>query len=124
MEGLSYLIPLKQNSAFIKNYGMDSPTEHLKGYTDATILYKKVRMSNGKYLYAFRDPKMAYEQEVAYVQQAQKKEAFDSEKYIEKKSLFGLIVLPASRHGHLRRTQELHLHNGRKALPAEKIWEC
>ena len=21
-------------------------------------------------------------------------------------------------------TQELHLHNGRKALPAERIWEC
>ena len=65
MEELSYLIPLKQNSAFIKNYGMDNPTEHLKRYTDATILYKKVRMSNGKYLYAFRDPKMGYEQEVA-----------------------------------------------------------
>ncbi|MDY5491294.1 MAG: transposase [Prevotella sp.] len=97
MEGLSYLIPLKQNSAFIRNYGMDSPTEHLKGYTDATILYKKVRMSNGKYLYAFRDPKMAYEQEVAYVQQAQKKEAFDSEKYIEKKSLFGLIVFKSKK---------------------------
>ena len=44
MEGLSYLIPLKQNSAFIKNYGMDNPTEHLRGYTDATILYKKVRI--------------------------------------------------------------------------------
>ena len=80
MEGLSYLIPLKQNSAFIKKYGMDNPTEHLAGYADSTILYKKARMSNGKYLYAFRDPKMAYEQEVAYVQQARKKETFDSEK--------------------------------------------
>ena len=54
-------------------------------------------MSNGKYLYAFRDPKMAYEQEVAYVQQAQKKEAFDSGKYIEKKSLFGLIVFKSKK---------------------------
>lgn len=97
MEGLSYLIPLKQNSAFIKNYGMDNPTEHLTGYADATILYKKVRMSNGKYLYAFRNPKMAYEQEVAYVQQAQKKDTFDSKRYTEKKSLFGLIVFKSKR---------------------------
>ena len=28
----------------IKNYGMDNPTKHLKGYKDATILYKKVRI--------------------------------------------------------------------------------
>ena len=97
MEELSYLIPLKQNSALIKKYGMDNPTEHLAGYADATILYKKVRMSNGKYLYSFRDPRMAYEQEVAYVQQAQKKETFDSEKYMEKKSLFGLIVFKSKK---------------------------
>ena len=61
--GLSYLIPLKLNSAFIKNYGMDNPTEHLIGYKDGTILYKKVKMKNGKFLYSFRDPKMAYDQE-------------------------------------------------------------
>jgi len=92
IEGLSYLIPLKQNSALIKRYGMDNPTELLQGYKDGTILYKKVRMTNGKYLYAFRDPKMAYEQEVAYVQNADKHESFDGEKYVEKKSLFGLVI--------------------------------
>lgn len=55
-------------------------------------------MSNGKYLYAFRDPKMAYEQEVAYVQQAQKKkDGFDGEKYTEKKSSFGLIVFKSKK---------------------------
>ena len=92
MEGLSYLIPLKSNSAFIKNYEMDLPTEHLSGYKDATILYKKVRMKNGMYLYSFRDPKMAYEQEVGYVQLSEKKERFCAEKYTQKKSSFGLIV--------------------------------
>lgn len=93
IKGLSYLIPLKQNSKFIKNYDMDNPTEHLKGYRDGTILYKKEKMTNGKYLYAFRDPKMAYEQEVAFVQQADKDEKFDSKKYIDKRTSFGLIVL-------------------------------
>lgn len=91
-EGLSYIIPLKQNSKFIKNYEMDNPTEVLQGYEDGTILYKKVRMQNGKYLYAFRDPKLASEQEIAYVQQGKKKDKFDAERYTEKKSLFGLIV--------------------------------
>lgn len=92
IDGLSYLIPLKQNSAFIRNYGMDNPTDLLQGYKDGTILYKKVRMANGKYLYSFRDPKMAYEQEVTYVRQADKHENFDGEKHVGKKSLFGLVV--------------------------------
>ena len=91
-DGLSYLIPLKQNSKFIKNYGMDNPTQVLEGYEDGTILFKKVRMQNGKYLYAFRDPRLASEQEIAYVQQGKKSAQFDAEKYTEKKSLFGLIV--------------------------------
>ena len=91
-KGLSYLIPLKQSSSFIKGYGMDSPTEPLVGYKESTIMYKKVKMKNGKYLYSFRDPKLAYEQEVGYVQQAQKKETFEGETYAGKKSRFGLIV--------------------------------
>ena len=92
MEGLAYLIPLKQNSAFIKNYKMDEPTMPLKDYKDGTILYKKQRMSNGKYLYSFRDPKAASEQEIGYVQNANKKDNFKAENYAERKGLFGLIV--------------------------------
>jgi len=91
-EGLSYLIPLKQNSAFIRNYGMDEPVDHLKDYKDATILYKKVKMKNGRFLYSFRDPKMAWEQEVGYVEKAEKKDKFVSENYREKRNSFGLIV--------------------------------
>lgn len=92
IDGLSYLIPLKQNSAFIKNYGMDHPTEHLAGYKDGTILYKKVKMTNGKFLYSFRDPRMACEQEIGYVQKSAKKDNFKGENYDEKRTLFGLIV--------------------------------
>ena len=92
IEGLSYLIPLKQGSALIKKYGMDNPTEHLEGYKDATVLFKKVKMKAGGFLYSFRDPRMAFEQEVGYVQKAVKKKVFKGEKYEQKKSLFGLIV--------------------------------
>ena len=92
MDELDYIIPLKRSSSFIKTYKMDEPTEFLSGYKDATVLFKKVKMKTGKYLYAFRCPKQASEQEVGYVQHASKNNTFDAEKYAEKKSLFGLIV--------------------------------
>ena len=97
IQGLSYLIPLKQSSALIRNYNMDNPTEPLKGYKDGTILYKKQRMTNGKYLYSFRNPKLAYEQEVAFVQKNGKNDQFDSTKYTDRKSLFGLIVFKSKK---------------------------
>lgn len=89
---MSYLIPLKRNSTLISRYEMDSPAEHLHGYKDAVVLYKKQRMDNGKWLYAFRDPHLAFEQECAYVNSAAKKEKFDSKRYEEIKPRFGLVV--------------------------------
>lgn len=89
---MSYLIPLKRNSTLISRYGMDNPTEHLRGYKDAVVLYKKVKMANGKWLYAFRDPHLAYEQECAYVNSAEKKEKYDSKRYGALKPRFGLVV--------------------------------
>ena len=94
---LAYLIPLKQNSTLIGNYGMDNPTEKLDGYKDATILYKRARMANGKYLYAFRDPKLAAEQEIAYVQKTTKDKPIDPDKYGEKKPRFGLVVFKSKK---------------------------
>lgn len=44
----------EQNSAFIKNYGMDNPTEHLAGYKDGTILYKKEINKNYSYKQVFK----------------------------------------------------------------------
>ena len=96
-DNLAYLIPLKQNSRLIGNYGMDSPSEILDGYKEATILCKKARMANGKYLYSFRDPKLAAEQETAYVQKAGKNGSFDPSKYEQAKSRFGLIVFKSKR---------------------------
>lgn len=91
-EGLSYLIPLKRNSTLISRYGMDNPSDHLQGYKDAVVLYKKVRMTNGKWLYAFRDPRLAFEQECSYVQSAASKDKYDSGRYQELKPRFGLVV--------------------------------
>lgn len=91
-EGLSYMIPLRQNSTLIARYGMDNPTSHLEGWEEFPVLYKKVKTKSGKFLYSFRNPKDAYEQEVGYVQGAVKKGKYDEEKYLEKKKRFGLIT--------------------------------
>lgn len=91
-EGLSYLVPLKRNSAIITRYGMDNPVEHLDGYKDAVVLYKKTRMANGKWLYAYRDPSLACEQENAYVVSSAKKDRYDSARYAQLRPRFGLVV--------------------------------
>lgn len=90
--GLSYVIPLKRDSALIARYGMDSPAAHLSGYKEATVLYRKERMADGKYLYSFRDPRIASEQEAAYVQNATRKGRFSEQAYADRKAGFGLVV--------------------------------
>ena len=56
---------------------MNSPDTLLDGYEPGHILCKKVRTSSGKYLYSFRDPKMAMEEEIGYFAKTRKKNNFD-----------------------------------------------
>ncbi len=92
-DGLSCLIPLRSDSKLIARYGMDDPVLKLEGYKDGTVLFKKSRMKNGKWLYAFRDTRAAFEQETGFIERAAKKKSgMDSDKYRQKKSRFGLIV--------------------------------
>ena len=94
---LAALIPLKSDSKLIGKYGMDNPVDVLEGYTDGTVMYKKVKMKNGKWLYAFRDAKAAYEQEVGYVERADKNKNFSAKDYEQKRKRFGLIVFQSKR---------------------------
>lgn len=92
-DGLSCLIPLRSDSKLIERYQMDDPVEKLDGYNNSTVLYKKGKMKNGKWLYAFRDTRAAFEQETGYVERAsKKKKGMDAEEYRKRKSRFGLIV--------------------------------
>jgi hypothetical protein len=94
---LAALIPLKSDSKLIAKYGMDNPVDVLEGYTEGTVMYKKVKMKNGKWLYAFRDAKSAYEQEVGYVERAEKNKSFSPGDYEQKRKRFGLIVFQSKR---------------------------
>lgn len=92
-KGLACIIPLKANSKLITRYEVDEPVEKLVGFNKGTVLFKKVRMANGKYLYAYRDTRSAFEQETGYIERASKKKnGMDPQKYLEKKGRFGLIV--------------------------------
>ena len=93
IDGLSYLVPLKQSSKKVSENGLLEPfASVLDGYTDATILYKKVAVSDGTFLYAFRDPRCAYEQQVGYISFGRKKGTYTEDKFLSKLDQFGLIV--------------------------------
>ena len=91
-EGLDYLIPLKLDSKLIAKYGMDNPDKALMGFKDATVMYKKVKTPGRVVLYSFRNPWLAADQEIAYVEQAKKNGTFSDTAYNDKKRTFGLVV--------------------------------
>ena len=94
--GVSFVLPLKQSSAKIRDNGLlGTFSTVLDGYHEATVLYKKVALKNS-FLYAFRDPKCAYEQEVGYIAYAKKKGTYSEEKFLSRKSAFGLIVFESA----------------------------
>lgn len=64
----------------------------LEGYKESTILYKKVKVDDKHYLYAYRDPKCAYEQTIGYITHGKKKGTYSEEKFLDKQNEFGLIV--------------------------------
>ena len=93
INGLSYIIPLKQSSKQIEEYHMlDAIITPLTGYDEATVLCKKQKVNDKCYLYAFRNPKLAAEQESGFIASSQKNGTFSEEKLLEKGNQFGVIV--------------------------------
>ncbi len=97
-EGLGYIIPLKQSSKRLDEYRMfEGIVTPLRGYEDATVFCKKVNVSDGHYLYAFRDPRIAAEQEAGFLEFTTRKGTFSEEKLLEKQKEFGVIVFESNR---------------------------
>lgn len=93
IKGLSYIMPLKQSARKVKDHGLLEPfASVLDGYQEATILYKKVKVNDSCFLYAFRDPRCAYEQQVGYISFGKKKGTYSEDKFLSKLDQFGLIV--------------------------------
>ena len=95
---LGYIIPLKQSSKKISDNGMDSDiTSLLNEYKDSHVLWKKKKVDDSCYLYSFRNPKDAYDQEIGYLSRNRKKGTYSEEKYLDKQSEFGLIVFESNK---------------------------
>ena len=96
-DSLTYILPLKNNLKLVTENGMtDDIVTPLNGYADATIFFKKKKVDDNCYLYAFRDPKIASEQEIGYVAQSKKKGTFSKEKLLSKRKEFGVIVFESN----------------------------
>jgi len=93
IDGLTYIIPLKHSSKLIsENHMLDAVVTPLTGYSDATVFCKKCKVSDSCYLYAFRDPKIAADQETGYLAFSKKKGTFAEEKLLAKQKEFGVVV--------------------------------
>lgn len=92
---LHYMNPLKRNSKLISKYSMyeyDGILKDRKGIT-----FKKVKVSEKKYLYSFRNAKAAAKEESDYLEREKKKEDFDQKKFEAKQKEFGTIVLECTK---------------------------
>lgn len=89
---LHFLTPIKRNDVRITDNDMLSFDGVLTGI-DAHVVFKKVRIKGGRYLYAFKDAGKASNEEAAYLANAKRKNTFSPEKYAKKQDLFGVLVL-------------------------------
>ena len=89
---LHFLTPIKRNDKRISDNDMLSFDGVLEG-VDAQVVYKKVQIKGGRYLYSFKDAKKASNEEATYLSNAKRKNTFSPDKYASKKNLFGVLVL-------------------------------
>ena len=86
---LHFITPLKRNDTRIRSNDMLQFTGLLPGY-DSGILYKKVELKGGRFLYSFRDPGKAAIEEASYLRRIGG--GFDNGRFSEKKEQFGTIT--------------------------------
>jgi len=89
---LHFLTPIKRNDVRIKDNDMLSFEGVLTGI-EGHVVYKKMQIKGGRYLYAFKDAKKAAAEEASYLANAEEKGTFSQESYAKKKEVFGVIVL-------------------------------
>ncbi len=89
--GLHFLTPIKRNDVRIANNDMLSFDGVLSGIGDR-VLYKKVCIRGGRYLYSFKSARKASMEEAGYLDRRKKHNDFISKEYDKKHDLFGVIV--------------------------------
>ncbi len=89
---LHFLTPIKRNDSRIANNNMLEFEGVLQGIEDH-VLYKKVQLSNGRFLYSFQSAKKEAGEKRNYLAKIKKNNNFSQEKYTKKDKVFGVIAL-------------------------------
>lgn len=89
---LHFLTPIKRNDSRISENDMLSFDGVLIGI-DGHVLFKKKQIKGGRYLYSFKDVRKASIEESDYLARTKASKTFDTKKYEQKHSVFGLLVL-------------------------------
>lgn len=91
MENLAYVLPLsRKDKALYANDMYENISQPLLN-KDVTILCKAKKVSDDAFIYSFRDPKMASEEEISYTKKHQGNGDFSNDKYEKDKKEFGVI---------------------------------
>ncbi len=88
---LHFITPIKLNDKRISQYEMLAPVGIVEGL-DKPVTYKKQALPNGKFLYAFRDVRLAGYEDSSYLDRALKNNTFDASKYTKDQEHMGVIV--------------------------------
>ncbi len=88
---LHFITPIKLNDKRIAQYEMLSPVGIVEGL-GKPVTYKKQQLPDGKFLYAFRDVRLAGYENSNYVDRALKNGTFDAKKYRKDQEHMGVIV--------------------------------
>lgn len=87
-----FIVAIKNDRQEIAMYGLDNPCEYLSEFHEDTVMYKKIKVEENKFFYAFKCYRMGSIQNTVYVANETKNKRFSPEKYNKKQSTFGLIV--------------------------------
>ena len=88
---LHFITPIRRNDVRIRNNDMLNYDGSTVG-VGKPVFYRKAQIKGGRYLYSFRDPEKAEEEEAAFIYRSEKTGVHDQDKYLKKKDLFGVIV--------------------------------
>lgn len=88
IKGLRFILPLKRSSSLLKKHKMYDDICTSITIDDMELTYKKVAVDDRTFLYSFRDPIIAAEEEVVYLK---KHDALDPDDYGQAKKEFGVI---------------------------------
>lgn len=85
---LSFILPLQRSASKLSSHDMYKNINERITIDEKHLLAKKVSVDQNTFLYSFRDPEIAGEEETIYLK---KQDQFDTETYEKEKEQFGVI---------------------------------